>query len=172
MAPVSTRLRVLLPTRPPCFIDAAVQYLRFLPAAEAEAELAVLSRDADPIIRATGLRLASEFLPVRGDDMALALLDDPVGFVRWNACELLLHRWCYRAAPRIAELLVNDSSERVRGMAAVSLGTLGDRSVLPTLYEILKTETGVNHEGTPNREAIQMSIDVIRARAEAGNPNN
>ena len=63
---------------------------------------------------------------------------------------------------------MSDPDELVRNMAAVSLGTLGDRSVLPRLQEALTSETGLDHEGTPIREAIQMSIDAILARAETG----
>jgi HEAT repeat protein len=125
------------------------------------AELVALSRDLVPGVRASGLQLAATVAADLGDELSLALLADPVPFVRWTACEKLFFNWCYRAAGPLAELLVREPNELVRNMAACALGYLGDERNLPHLEAALAVETGADHEGSPVRDVIARSIEAI-----------
>jgi HEAT repeat protein len=157
-------IRELLEPWTPDSHNRAVDALGAANPAEVGAELLALSRDSNPTVRPATLRLAAAVAPDLGDDLALALLADPVGFVRWTACEELLFHWCYRAAGPLAELLVREPDPLVRNMAVCALRYLGDQSHLPQLEAALAVETGTNHEGTPIREGIARSIAAIRSR--------
>jgi hypothetical protein len=140
----------------------AEERLRAMSADAARAELVALARDEVPNVRASGVRLAASVAPDLGDELALGLLSDPVGFVRWHACETLFFNWCYRAADALAELLVREPEELVRNMAACALCYLGSERHLPQLEAALAVETGTDHEGSPIREVIARAIHVIR----------
>ena len=157
-------IRVLLETWTPGCVWRAEVKLRTLPLAAINAELVALAQDENPNVRAGGLQLAGEVAPEVADDLAVALITDPVGFVRWAACERVLLRRCYRAADRLAQLLIREENELVRNMAAGALGSVGDRKHLPALQMALAVETGVDHEGSPIRNRIILAIETIETR--------
>jgi len=140
----------------------AEERLRAIRPAAARAELIALARDEVPSVRASGVRLAASVTPELGDELALGLLADPVGFVRWHACEALLFNWCYRAADALAGLLEREPEAKVRNMAACALCYLGSERHLPQLEAALAVETGTDHEGRPIRDVIARAIHVIR----------
>ena len=140
----------------------AEERLRAMPPDAARAELVALSRDEEPVVRASVAQLAASVAPDLGDELALALLADPVGFVRWTACEKLFFNWCYRAADALADLLVREPDALVRNMAACALCYLGSERHLPQLEAALALETGTDHEGSPVRDVIARAIHVLR----------
>lgn len=152
---------LLEPWRPGRF-GVAEGRLRAMPPEEARAELVALARDEVPSVRAAGVLLAAGVAPDLGDGLALAGLADPACSVRWTACEVLLHNWCYRAADALADLLVREPDESVRNMAASALCHLGGERRLPQLEAALAVETGTDHEGSPIRDVIARAIHVIR----------
>src|SRR6476469_7313115 len=130
---MGTGVRELLEPWVPGNLARAAEVLRAMSPAAAEEELAALARADNPSLRADAVLLAGEVAPDLGDELALCLLADPVGFVRWHACERLLFHGCYWAAGPLARLLVREPDAPVRSVAACALGHLGDRTHLPAL---------------------------------------
>lgn len=151
-------------------VHVAKQQLQSLPTEVAYSDLVALTRDSDPCVRGYALRLTTELFPDKTESVAIPLLGDPVGFVRWHACYYLCGRHCYHAAEQVAQLLAHDPDELVRFMAAFLLGDCGNPSLLPILYNAAETDTGRNHEGTPIQEPINKAIRAILARAETTDP--
>ncbi|MDY3563504.1 hypothetical protein R5W23_005116 [Gemmata sp. JC673] len=165
---MDSAVRELLEPWAPGNLAVAEGRLRVVPLDAARAELIALTRDGVPGIRASGLQLAACIAPDIGDELALALLADPVWFVRCTACEKLFFNWCYRAADALAELLIREPHELVRNMAACALCYLGTERHLPQLESALAVETGTDHEGTPIQTVIARAIHVIRFGALPG----
>jgi HEAT repeat protein len=136
----------------------AEQNLRNLSPDTARRELIALAEDSDPNVRCYSILMATVLFRDLAEQLAVQLLSDTVSSVRWHACEILHNIKSYIAADQVLGLVMNDPSPIVRNRAAIAIGRLGNRGMLPLLRQAVIRENGVDHEGSPIKNRIQDAI--------------
>lgn len=147
----------------------ALQGLTKLPVADGVILLEQLACETDVEYRCRAVYGMSLISPERAETLALSMLSDPHGSVRWNACEALWEIGSKTALPQLERVLATDPDSFVRTFVAFALGELGDESFLPILMNAVENDPGVDHEGVPIRETATKAIWKIRTRAGNGN---
>lgn len=92
------------------------------------------------------------------------LLADAESDNRCAAIRFLAEFKLARLAIHIASALQSDPDSRVRYLAAVTLGDVGDCDVLGVLRHAVAEDDGVDFEGRPIREAAAQAISDIEGR--------
>jgi HEAT repeat protein len=152
------------------FVAPLVEGLRGQPVHAAAVVLSLL-RDENPKVRSTAITVGYE-LQIEGlEDQLLAMLSDPQGYVRGNACEVLHFMRSHRACDTLVRLLATDPDPLVRYRAAVALGSLGAPEHVSAMSAAANKETEVDHEGTPIADSIRDSIQLISEKASRASGN-
>ncbi len=125
----------------------------------------VMHEDADT--RARSLAIAERLAHPDIHTFCLRLLVDPVWYVRVRACECAERNHVIGAVEIIINMISHDDNEDVRATAASSIGTLAPMRFLAQLEEIAQSVTGNNHEGTPVRDLLLLSLDHVRSRRDS-----
>jgi HEAT repeat protein len=92
----------------------------------------------------------------RSVNVLKAALDDPEENVRWFAVEGLRKLRATHTVPKISEMLTEDSSPRVRAIAASTLGELGQPAGIPALRKAL---------GDDNERVREKAVAALLALA-------
>lgn len=94
----------------------------------------------------------------------LPLLEDPLGYVRWDVAGLL-HDFGDRAAiESLIKVILNDPDDDVRHNACFALSAIGDARALPALRYILANDKGEDYEGRRVSDMAREAIDSILSR--------
>jgi HEAT repeat protein len=116
-----------------------------------EVDLVNMTRDEDPNVRAAAVEALANRQGAEAALATMALLDDPVWFVRVHAARAAAHVAGTEAAPRIARLLA-DERWWVRTAAKDALESLG-RDAVPALVPVLTS---------PDRFARNSAAEVLQ----------
>jgi HEAT repeat protein len=150
-------------------VQRAINDLQRLPVLEAIRLLQNLSLESKTGLRCRALIGMLSISPEGAERLAIHLLEDPAGAVRWYACDTLGTLGHPRSIPLIARLLEADPDALVRHLAAYWLGELADESALPLLIAAAERDTGTDHEGRSMRDTATKAIRKIRAHFAGGN---
>lgn len=147
-------------------LNSAVQQFLRLPISDVKYGLNILSNDDDPHCRSQSVVIASRNNIDTAPILVERLLNDPIFYVRLEACHAARRLNCSILAKRIAQLLLDDPDEIVRATAALALSKIGDMSIVPLMEQAAETEIGEDHEGAPVRDTIRRSVQTIKNRVE------
>jgi HEAT repeat protein len=128
--------------------------------------VAKLLGEADPDTRARGLLAAKQIRHPDVREFCIRSLRDPSWYVRRLACELSIDFNLTDAVETLIDLLQHDESEFVRAACAIALGRLASKQAIPRLLSLAELVTGEDHEGTPVRQLLRQSVELVQDRPE------
>jgi HEAT repeat protein len=123
-----------------------------------------LLNHTDPDTRVRGLLAARKISHPDIPKFCLALLRDPVWYVRRAACDCSIDYNVFDAAGIISQLVVNDEEADVRALCAIALGNLASKQELPHLLSLVNLVEGEDYEGNSVKDLLSRSIDRIQKR--------
>lgn len=94
----------------------------------------------------------------------LPLLEDPLGYVRWDVAGLLHDFGDEAAIESLIKVILSDPDDDVRHNACFALSTIGDARALPALRYVLANDKGEDYEGRRVSDMAQEAIDSILSR--------
>lgn len=117
----------------------------------------------DPEVRVRTLAVCERLGIPQSNAFCVRLLDDPVWHVRMRACEYAQRNHVLEATEQVLNMIRRDENEDARAAAAIAIGTLAPKHMLPQLTELVELATGDNHEGTPIKHLMLLSIAHIKS---------
>jgi HEAT repeat protein len=94
----------------------------------------------------------------------LPLLEDPLGYVRWDVAGLLHDFGDEAAIESLIKVILNDPDEGVRHNACFALSAIGDARALPALRHVLVNDKGEDYEGRRVSDMAKEAIESILSR--------
>jgi HEAT repeat protein len=161
---MSENLRNMLLTQEAAAHEEVRKWLSSLAYAQSRLELATMCQDPEPIVRAAAASMAGEAFQDIVATSVLPLLNDPVRYVRFAACEAVIFSNCNTAAASLMQLIRHDPEPRIRNIAAIALGKVGDPALVPELRNLAAIECGVDHENRSISQVILSASNEIDKR--------
>jgi HEAT repeat protein len=146
--------------------DLAMHKLQNLPGVTKQKtidEIQPFLSNSDPEKRCDAIELLLMIDQTYTLERVLALLNDPVDYVRFFICrEFEFHSIeDNRIINPLASSLLNDSDPDVRYQAAIILGEIGNSEVIPALEWAVANDQGVNYEGDSISSRARWAINEI-----------
>lgn len=93
-----------------------------------------------------------------------SLIEDPIDSWRWRICAVLGQFGNSTSVMPLIKVLLNDSSQDVRFMAAMALESIGDIRAISSLRQVVHTDRGTDYEGRQISEMAKEAINAIQKR--------